>query len=236
MSDKRQRIAHLNSTVCYLKRDNKVLMIKFSKKWGQVYAPPGGKFETGESPLDCILREYYEKTGLKLINPRLQGMSYWRDNAEGIIFIYVAENFEGDLKETSEEGCIEWIKIEDLPNLKQFSQNEKVSRYFNISEIKELNTLSELIFSSLIGLVTIWISGYFILIQLYKNTYPMEIIERNFLKKVKLILIYSIINILIGVLVLTLFGNYIAETYYIILFLVNVAIIFYYTYEIIKIT
>lgn len=107
-----------------------------------------------------------------------------------------------------------------------------VSRYFNIPEIKELNTLSELIFSSLIGLVTIWISGYFILIQLYKNTYPMEIIERNFLKKVKLILIYSIINILIGVLVLTLFGNYIAETYYIILFLVNVAIIFYYTYEI----
>lgn len=77
-----------------------------------------------------------------------------------------------------------------------------VSRYFNIPEIKEL------------------------------NTFPMEIIERNFLKKVKLILIYSIINILIGVLVLTLFGNYIAETYYIILFLVNVAIIFYYTYEI----
>lgn len=58
---------------------------------------------------------------MKLINPKLQGMSYWRDEAEGIIFIYVAENFEGDLKETSEEGCIEWIKIEDLPNLKQFS-------------------------------------------------------------------------------------------------------------------
>lgn len=60
MSEKKQRIAHLNSTVCYLKMDNKVLMIKFTKKWGQVYAPPGGKFETGESPLDCILREYYE--------------------------------------------------------------------------------------------------------------------------------------------------------------------------------
>lgn len=31
MSDKKQRIAHLNSTVCYLKKNNKVLMIKFSK-------------------------------------------------------------------------------------------------------------------------------------------------------------------------------------------------------------
>ena len=51
ISEKKERIAHLNSTVCYLKQDDKVLMIKFNKKWGQVYAPPGGKFETGESPL-----------------------------------------------------------------------------------------------------------------------------------------------------------------------------------------
>lgn len=46
-------------------------MIKFTKKWGQVYAPPGGKFETEEKPLDCILREYYKETGLKLINPKI---------------------------------------------------------------------------------------------------------------------------------------------------------------------
>ncbi len=31
MSDKKQRVAHLNSTVCYLKKDNKVLMIKLKK-------------------------------------------------------------------------------------------------------------------------------------------------------------------------------------------------------------
>ncbi len=95
----KQRIAHLNSTACYLKKDNKVLMIKFSKKWGQVYAPPGGKFETGESPLDCILREYYEETGLTLINPKLQGISYWHDDYEGIIFIFVAEKIGKELLE-----------------------------------------------------------------------------------------------------------------------------------------
>ena len=64
-------------------------------------------------------------------------MSYWRDNAEGIIFIYVAEDFEGNLKETSEEGCIEWIKIEDLPNLKQFSQNAKFTPYLFKEELFE---------------------------------------------------------------------------------------------------
>ena len=125
----KKRIAHLNSTACYLKKDNKVLMIKFSKKWGQVYAPPGGKFEEGESPLDCILREYYEETGLTLIEPRLQGISYWHDNAEGIIFIYTAEDYNGDLKEVTEEGKLEWIEIENLTKIKQFEQNEKFTPY-----------------------------------------------------------------------------------------------------------
>jgi len=137
MSDKKQRVAHLNSTVCYLKKDNKVLMIKFTKKWGQVYAPPGGKFKEGESPLECILREYYEETGLKLINPRLQGISYWKDNAEGIIFIYVAENCEGELVTKSEEGNIEWIKIEELSKINQFSQNEKFTPYLFKEKIFE---------------------------------------------------------------------------------------------------
>lgn len=136
MSDKK-RIEHLNSTVCYLKKDEKVLMIKFTKKWGQVYAPPGGKFEAGESPLDCIFREYHEETGLKLINPKLQGMSYWKDKAEGIIFIYVAEDFEGNLKRKSEEGSMEWIELEELPQIKQFSQNEKFTPYLFKKELFE---------------------------------------------------------------------------------------------------
>lgn len=125
----KERIAHLNSTACYLKKENKVLMIKFSKKWGQVYAPPGGKFESGETPLDCIIREYYEETGLTLINPKLQGISYWQDKTEGIIFVYTAENYEGKLKETSEEGKLEWIEIENLTKINQFEQNEKFTPY-----------------------------------------------------------------------------------------------------------
>ena len=48
MNEKKKRATHLNSTVCYLKKDNKVLMIKFTKKWGQEYAQPGGKYEKGD--------------------------------------------------------------------------------------------------------------------------------------------------------------------------------------------
>lgn len=133
----KERIAHLNATVCYLKKDNQVLMIKFAKKWGQVYAPPGGKFETGEAPLDCIIREFYEETGLTLINPRLQGISYWHDSAEGIIFIYTAEEFEGELTANSSEGVLEWIKIDNLLSIKQFDQNEKFTPYLFKDELFE---------------------------------------------------------------------------------------------------
>ena len=134
---KKQRNLHYNATACYLKKDDKVLMIKFNKKWGQVYAPPGGKFESGETPLDCIIREFYEETGLTLINPRLQGISYWKDSSEGIIFVYVAEDFKGDLTTVSEEGTLEWIKLEDLSKIKQFDQNEKFTPYLFKNELFE---------------------------------------------------------------------------------------------------
>lgn len=134
---KKHRVSHLNATACYLKKDNKVLMIKFSKKWGQVYAPPGGKFELGESPLDCVVREYYEETGLTLINPRLQGISYWKDEAEGIIFVYTAEDFKGNLKTVSDEGILEWIKIEDLSKIQQFDQNQIFTPYLFKDDIFE---------------------------------------------------------------------------------------------------
>lgn len=123
------RTVHNNTTACYLKKDDKVLMIKFYKKWGQVYAPPGGKFETGESPTECIIREFYEETGLTLINPRLQGISYWHDSIEGIIFVFTAEEYEGELIFNSSEGELEWINIEDLININQFDQNEKFTPY-----------------------------------------------------------------------------------------------------------
>lgn len=96
----------------------------------------------------------------------------------------------------------------------------------------ELNNIVQLLFDGLMGLVAIWISGYFILIQLYKNTYPMEIIEKTFLKKVKVILIFSIVNILLGILVLTIFNDIISTIYYIILFILNMFVIFCNTYMI----
>lgn len=116
------------STVCYLIEDDQVLFLHFNKKWGQVFCPPGGKAFEGESPLECILREFTEETGLLLKDVQLKGYSYWDFIHEeyGIIFIYTASGYTGTLKE-GKEGNLSWVKIKDIKELKQFDMNEKFS-------------------------------------------------------------------------------------------------------------
>ena len=130
---KKPKLLHYNSTVCYLKKDD----LKFNKKWGQVYAPPGGKSEEGESPLECITREFNEETGLNLVNPRLQGISFWHDLVDGIIFVYTAEEYNGKLKLNTEEGTLEWISFENLSFINQFDQNKYFTPFLFKSKVFE---------------------------------------------------------------------------------------------------
>ncbi len=133
---KKMRIKHHLSCACYLEENDKVLMIKFAKKWDHVYSPPGGKVEKGESPLECVIREYEEETGLVLQNVRLQGVSYYTCTTDGCIFIYTAKGYEGVLR-ASGEGDLEWVKKSDLPNIRQFEQNEAFTPYLFQDKIFE---------------------------------------------------------------------------------------------------
>lgn len=106
----------------------------------------------------------------------------------------------------------------------------KISNTYGSESSNELNNLVEILFNSLVALITIWFSAYFILIQLYKNTYPMEVIEKNFIKKVKNILIFAICTILLGIIILSGVKNNIINYYFISLFLANLGLIIVNTY------
>ena len=63
-----------------------------------------------------------------MINPQLKGIAYWQEKEEGIIFVYTATQIKGSLRE-SDEGTLEWIKLEELGNISQFAMNQKFSQY-----------------------------------------------------------------------------------------------------------
>ena len=79
----------------------------------------GGKFELGESPEECVIREVKEESGFQITEPRLRGvMSFpeFKDNEDWLVFLFTADQFEGEMIE-SDEGELEWIKDEDLLGL-----------------------------------------------------------------------------------------------------------------------
>ena len=65
------------TTICYLKDHGKTLMLYRNKKENDInegkWIGIGGKLEKGESPYECIIREFYEETGLTIVNPILKG-------------------------------------------------------------------------------------------------------------------------------------------------------------------
>ena len=66
------------TTLCYLERDGKYLMLHRTKKEHDInkdkYIGIGGHFEFGESPDECLVREAMEETGLTLTSYRARGI------------------------------------------------------------------------------------------------------------------------------------------------------------------
>ena len=113
----------INSTLCYIEKDGQYLMLHRTKKERDVNAGKwigvGGKFEDGESPVDCLKREILEETGLKLTSYLLRGIvTFVSDIAETeYMFLFTSDRFEGELDYGCEEGDLKWITKEKVTEL-----------------------------------------------------------------------------------------------------------------------
>ena len=65
-------------TLCYVRKGNKTLMIHRVKRDNDMHKGKwnglGGKFNQGETPEECVIREVKEESGLSIKNPQLKGL------------------------------------------------------------------------------------------------------------------------------------------------------------------
>lgn len=110
------------STLCYIEKDGKYLMLHRTVKKNDVnkdkWIGVGGHFEYQESPEECLLREVWEETGYHLTSYRYRGLVtfvYGEDVVE-YMSLYTADGFEGEPHEC-DEGVLEWVDKKEVMHL-----------------------------------------------------------------------------------------------------------------------
>ena len=111
------------TTLCYIEDASRYLMLHRVKKTvdenKDKWIGIGGKFEEGESPEDCLLREVREETGLTLTAYRYRGIVTFVSDEWGTEYmhLFTADAWTGDLGDC-DEGELAWVekeKVGDLP-------------------------------------------------------------------------------------------------------------------------
>lgn len=106
------------TTMVMAKRNDEVVVLERKKFW-QGITFPGGHVESGEAITECAKREFFEETGLKLKEIKLKSIVDWHNSVNEerfFVFCYISTNFEGELKEETEEGKVFFMPIKDLEN------------------------------------------------------------------------------------------------------------------------
>nr|WP_325303867.1 8-oxo-dGTP diphosphatase [uncultured Dysosmobacter sp.] len=109
----------INTTLCYLERDEEYLMLHRTKKENDLnhdkWIGVGGKFQDGESPEDCLVRETWEETGLTLTHYLYRGLVTFVSDQwpTEYMHLFTADGWTGT-PHPCDEGELAWIKKSEL--------------------------------------------------------------------------------------------------------------------------
>ena len=107
------------TTLGYIETRESYLMLHRVKKEQDVnegkWIGIGGKFEYGESPEECMIREAKEETGLAVTSMKVRGiLTFICDKQDPeYICLYTIDGFSGQLKEC-DEGELLWVPKDEI--------------------------------------------------------------------------------------------------------------------------
>ncbi len=126
----------LQTTLCYMEKDNQYLMLHRVSKKDDInkdkWIGVGGKFEPGEAPEECLVREVFEETGLTLLSYQFRGiLTFCCDNQPPeYIFLYTADQFSGELS-PCDEGELVWVEKDKVFDLNLWEGDKVMFRLLN---------------------------------------------------------------------------------------------------------
>ena len=125
------------TVVCLIQDENKILLQNRVKEDWKGYTFPGGHVEAGESFVDAVIREMKEETGLTVTNPKLVGIKQFPiNNGRYIVLLFKATEFTGTVT-SSDEGEMEWIDIDELPNVNVVEDFHDLMKVMNDADLNE---------------------------------------------------------------------------------------------------
>jgi 8-oxo-dGTP diphosphatase len=109
------------ATMTYCLRNGQVLLMRRNKEPNlDLWIGPGGKVEPGESPHAGAQRELREETGLLADGLRLRGLITEvspRPDWQWLLFLYVTQDFSGELSGNDREGTLRWWPVDEVTGL-----------------------------------------------------------------------------------------------------------------------
>lgn len=111
------------TTLCYIKRNNEYLMLLRNKKKDDLnegkWLGIGGKFESGETPEECVVREVFEETGIRLSGPDFKGIIEFRTGGDfdEDMYLFTASVPSDTKVKECDEGTLKWIPEDEILSL-----------------------------------------------------------------------------------------------------------------------
>ncbi len=110
----------IRATICEIIQDGHILLQhKAAGRFGEgKWNGPGGKLKPNETPLEGVIREVKEETGLTIHDPELLGRINFffgeKTEPDWTTYIFLVTDYTGDLT-PNEEGELKWFNIKEIP-------------------------------------------------------------------------------------------------------------------------